>query len=216
MIQSSYTAWLFCVSLTLVGFGTGVPKAIAQTNYEFSANYDTVVNITPLISDLSQAIESGESTDAPYGLNQYRGLVYAQTDLATGEVSFDADPAIYGLEDVPFGYFVLQGSDTNNKVFGTASATAVLDFENLTGGGSGTVTITGGEGLFTGATGILDFSEQDIINPDPNAISLRGKALVSGSIQAVPEPGTGTGTLVGMGVIGAGFLLRRCHRKSTV
>ena len=32
MIQSSYTAWLFCVSLTLVGFGTGVPKAIAQTN----------------------------------------------------------------------------------------------------------------------------------------------------------------------------------------
>lgn len=111
---------------------------------------------------------------------------------------------------------MLQGSDTNNKVFGTASATAVLDFENLTGGGSGTVTITGGEGLFTGATGILDFSEQDIINPDPNAISLRGKALVSGSIEAVPEPGTGTGTLVGMGVIGAGFLLRRRHRKSTV
>lgn len=134
MIQGSYTACLFCVALTLVGFGTGAPKAIAQTTYEFSANYDTVVNITPLMSDLSQAIESGESTDAPYGLNQYRGLVYAQTDLATGEISFDADPTTYGLEDVPFGYFVLQGSDTNNKLFGTASATAVLDFENLTGG----------------------------------------------------------------------------------
>ncbi len=31
---------------------------------------------------------------------------------------------------------------------------------------------------------------------------------VSGSLEVVPEPGTGIGTLIGLGAIGAGFLLR--------
>lgn len=91
---------------------------------------------------------------------------------------------------------------------GTATATATLDRENLTGSGSGTLTITGGEGIFTGATGTPDFTQVDRLNPDPNVLSLEGDAVITGSIETVPEPG-GVGTLAGVGAIGAGLLLHR-------
>ena len=208
LIMYSYTAWLVSAAVMVFSFGPGAARATAQTTFEFEATYETEVNIVPVISDLSAVTEAGKSTDAPYGLTQYDGLVYAQTDLNTGFLTFNSDPATVGLEDQPFGYIVFSGSG-NNKLFGTADATAQIDFKNLTAAGSGIINITGGEGIFTGASGILDFSEDDIVNPEPTFPSLRGVASVSGTIQAVPEPGTVTGMLVSIGAIGAGVLRHR-------
>lgn len=219
MILRAYNVWLVPAALALLGFGPGAAKAIAQTTYPFSGNYDTVVNIQPITDDVSQVFESGVSTDAPYGLTEYQGLVYAQiapdNDPTTDELSFNSDPAKYGLEGYPYGYIVFEGDSSSNKLFGTADATTKIDYENLTAQGSGILNITGGEGIFNGASGVLDFSENDIVPLDPSD-PLIGKALVSGSIEAVPEPGAGIGTLVGMGAIAAGFLLRQRSKATTV
>lgn len=196
--------------LTSVSFGFDAVKAIAQTTYPFSGSYDTQIDVVPIGDGLSQSIELATSDNAPYGLTQYEGLIYAQTDPATGGLIFNTDPLAFGLPNLPSGYITFSGEGTENKLFGTATASAIFDLENLTGQGSGTLTITGGEGLFAGATGTLDFSQVDQLNPDPNILSINGKAQVTGSIKAVPEPGSGLGTLVGTGgLIGATILLRR-------
>lgn len=209
MILRSSTAKLVSASLALATIGLGSTKAIAQTTYPFTGNYDTKIDIVPYGQDLSQSIEFATSSDAPYGLTQYQGLIYAQTDAATGAVTFDTNPATFGLPDQPMGYIVFQGEGTDNKLFGTATASAVFDRQNLVGNGSGTLNITGGEGIFTNATGTLNFSEVDQLNPDPSVLSVNGKATITGSIQAVPEPEVGIGTLAGIGLLGTGFLLRR-------
>ena len=51
---------------------------------------------------------------------------------------------------------------------------------------------------------------------DPTA-PIVGESILSGSIEAVPEPVSWPGTLVCIGVIGAGVLLRqrRCHSSSS-
>jgi hypothetical protein len=213
MILRSCTTWLVPVALTLVGVAIDATKAIAQTTYPFRGNYDTVINITPLTESISLSSELAINTDdqAPYGLTQYQGNVYTQTDPVTGALTFNTDPAVFGLPDLPMGYIEFSGEDTDNKLFGTATATAVLNQENLTGQGFGTLTITGGEGLFANATGVLDFTETDTLNPDPNVLSLNGESVITGSIEVVPEPGAETGILVG-GSLGAAILLRRRQR----
>lgn len=196
--------------LTSVSFGFDAVKAIAQTTYPFSGSYDTQIDVVPIGDGLSQSIELATSDNAPYGLTQYQGLIYAQTDPATGGLIFNTDPLAFGLPNLPSGYITFSGEGTENKLFGSATASAIFDRENLTGQGFGTLTITGGEGLFAGATGTLDFSQVDQLNPDPNILSINGKAQVTGSIKAVPEPGSELGTLVGTGgLIGATILLRR-------
>lgn len=215
MILRSCTTKLVTVALTLVSVGLGATKAISQTIYPFSGNYDTAIDIVPLGQDISQSIELATSSNAPYGLTQYKGLIYAQTDPATGGLRFDTNPATFGLPNLRMGDIVFEGEDSDNKLRGTATAAVTFDRKNLTGGGSGTLTITGGEGLFAGATGTLAFSEVDELSPDPNALSLNGKALVTGSIQTVPEPEAGIGALVSTSAIGVGFLLRRYRKHST-
>lgn len=216
MILRSSTVWLVPVVLTLLGFGPGVAKATAQTTYPFNGNYEVTIDVEPITENISRAIELGVSTDAdaPYGLTQYDGLVYAQTDLTTGLLTFNSDPTAFGLQGYPEGYIAFSGSGTN-KIIGTATATALVDFQNLVGAGYGALYITGGEGIFTGASGVLDFFENDTISPDPND-PIRGRALVTGTIEVVPEPETGIGTLVGISLIGASFMLhRRCLRSAS-
>ncbi len=196
--------------LTSVSFGFDAVKAVAQTTYPFSGSYNTKIDVVPIGEGLSQSIELATSDEAPYGLTQYQGLIYAQTDTATGGLIFNTDPLIFGLPNLPPGYITFSGEGTDNKLYGSATASAIFDLESLTGQGSGTLTITGGEGLFAGATGTLDFFEVDQLNSDPNILSINGKAQITGSITAVPEPGSALGTLVGTGsLIGASVLLRR-------
>ena len=196
--------------LTSVSFGFDAVKAIAQTTYPFSGSYNTKIDVVPIGENLSQSIELATSEEAPYGLTQYQGLIYAQTDPATGGLVFNTDPLVFGLPSLPSGYITFSGEGTDNKLYGSATASAIFDLESLTGQGSGTLTITGGEGLFADATGTLDFFEVDQLNPDPSILSINGKAQITGSITAVPEPGTELGTLVTTGgLIGATVLLRR-------
>lgn len=214
MINGSYTAKLVSVALTLVSLGLGATKASAQTTYPFSGNYDTVIKITPITESVSLSTELATSTDAPYGLTQYQGTVYGQTDPTTGVTTFDSNPATFGLPDLPMGYIVLQGEGTDNKLFGTATASAVFDRQNLIGNGFGNLNITSGEGIFTNASGTLNFSETDTLSADPSVLSVNGKALITGSIQAVPESKGEIGTFVGIGLIGTGVLLRRNRQRS--
>ncbi|MFN6498790.1 MAG: PEP-CTERM sorting domain-containing protein [Nostoc sp. DedQUE01] len=206
-VLRSYAAWVVPAALTLLSFGSGNEKAFAQTLFPFSGNYNVTISVEPINEKFSRAIERAVSTDAAYGLTEYNGLVYALTDLSTGLFTFNTDPTAIGLEGFPEGFIEFSGSGAN-KVSGTATATALIDFVNLRGSGSGSLIITGGEGIFTGATGILDFFENDTISPNPND-PIRGQALVTGSIKVVPEPETGIGTLVAIGLIGSGFMLRR-------
>lgn len=202
-------AVLVPLALTTVSFGLNVPKATAQTTYTFSSNYNVSATsraITPAISAVSI---SGESSDAPYGLATINGHLYSQVDFATGSYRFNTDPTIFGLQDTPYGSIVF-GSGTN-KLFGTDNATGLIDFGTLTARAAGTFTITGGEGMFSGATGTLSFSEVDTLSLDP-AVPTRASSSVNGSFQVVPEPKNDV-TLVGMGIIGAGVVLRQRRRK---
>ena len=200
------------IALTLVGFGWGVPKATAQTLYPFSASYNVSATYKDIGSGVSEVSLVGESTDALYGLTKISGTTYSLVELVTGLFRFNTDPTTFGLQEIPFGLIVFSGSG-NDKLFGTDSATGVIDFETFTATAQGIFTITGGEGQFRGATGILDFSEVDQLSLDPT-VPLTGRAVVSGTFQvkAVPEP-TLVPTLVALGGIGSGFLLRRRHQN---
>ncbi|MFH7031044.1 MAG: hypothetical protein ACHBN1_38295 [Heteroscytonema crispum UTEX LB 1556] len=124
------------------------------------------------------------------------------------------DATKFGLQGYPIGGEVFSGSG-EDKLFGTSTATATFDFINRTLTGSGIITITGGAGRFRGAISTLNFTEIESLDQDPNA-PLKGQAFLSGSFQTpqkVPESSTNT-TLIGLGVIGVGFLLRR-HRQQS-
>ncbi len=212
-----YTRWLVPVTFTLLGFGSSSQSVTAQTTYPFNATYDVLSTSEPITQDVLATTISGTSTDAPYDLTTINGLTYSQVDFATGSFRFNTNPIAFGLQNEPFGSIVF-GSGTN-KLFGTDEATGVIDgaidSKTLTGRASGTFTITGGSGIFQGATGTLAFSDVDTISLDPS-VPTRARSTVNGSfqvppVQAVPEPRTDT-TLTVVGAIAAGVLLR-CRRK---
>ncbi|WP_229454098.1 hypothetical protein [Nostoc sp. CHAB 5715] len=186
-------------------------RATAQTIYPFTGNYRTTVNIEPISGNVSKVFEVGLSDDAPYDLGLYEGLTYSVLD-DNGNLTFNNNPEVFGVQGFPQGYIVF-GSNTN-KLFGTSDASASVNFENLTAKGSGVVNITDGEGIFKNATSTLLFSEEDIVNLG-ETITLKGQALVSGSIevpQEVLEPTTMT-PLISIGLIGASFIVRRRYRR---
>ena len=143
----SYTAWLVPIAFTLLGFGSTLGKAVAQTTYTFDATYNVSSTSTPVTSNVSATNISGESTDAPYGLTNVGGLTYTQTDLTTGSFRFNTNPATFGLQSLPQSEVTLFGSGSN-KLFGTNNATGVIDFTTLRGSATNIFTIAGGEGLF--------------------------------------------------------------------
>ncbi len=206
--------WLVPVAITFISVVSGAAKAIAQTTLPFDTSYDTEVILEPITPNISRASISGFNPDAPYGLTNFTSTNYSQFDPETGVFTFVPDAARLGLQGLPIGTDVFSGSG-DDQLFGSSNATAAIDLTSGTLNGSGTVTITGGAGRFSGASGILNFSETEPLNQDPTA-PLRGQAFLNGSIEVVPEPEAATGTLVGMGVIGSSLLLRRLRRSSAV
>lgn len=214
MIKSPSTTWLSCAALTLLGFAADVPEAIAQTIYPFEAVYNAEITNIPIAPNIFESTDVGKSVDAPYGLTNLTNLAYAEFDPATSGFRFSSDPAALNLEGLPVGTFSLFGSGSDG-VFGNIVGTASLDFENFVGTGSSTITITGGEGRFIGATGILNLLESNTFTPDPTA-PINSKFTISGSFQtpqAVPEPETNA-TLIGIGAVSVGFLLSRRNKKA--
>ena len=208
-----HSLWLAPVTLTLLGFGSGAARAAAQATYPFEAIYNTEITFSPITPNISVVNEIGESGDAPYGLTNFVDIIYTEFDPGTGVFTFGSDPARFGLEGLPIGTRTFFGNGSD-KLFGTISGTAAIDLENLVRRGSATITITGGEGRFRGATGILDLSTNDPLTSDPTAPT-RSQVLISGSSQTVPEPSSNI-TLIGIKVIGFGFLLqKRCSRRKS-
>lgn len=216
MIFHSPAARLLGVALTFVGVGASVPKAIAQTTYPFEANYNTQTILEAIAPNISEVTVTGKSTDAPYGLTNLDVRTYSQLDPTTGVVTFNADPATFGLENLPVLFDTIQSTDDGEQLFSiTSEIDARIDFQQQTLSGTGTQTVTGGTGRFAGATGELTFRQTDVLNPNPTAPS-SGQAFVTGSFEtpeAVPEPRT-EATLAVVGAIGAGFLLRRQRQRS--
>lgn len=217
MIFRSYTAWLVPAVFMLVGFGPGATKAIAQTTYPFEPTlYDAEITNTLLEQAPTEVIlntsVTGESANAPYGLTNVAIENYSKVDLGTGVATYNSDPATFGLEGLPFGTFTLFGNG-DDKLFGTNRGTASPEM------GSGTITITGGEGRFSGATGTFDLFQTITSNPDPTGLTapIISPATISGSFQVVPEPRPNA-TVLGISVIGVGFLLhsRRNSGKRAV
>ncbi|MBD2770908.1 hypothetical protein [Iningainema tapete] len=209
-MRFSYTSWLFGVALGVLGIGLTNIKVAAQMTYTFDATYNVSSTSIPVTSNVSATTISGQSTDAPYGLTNVSGLTYTQTDLTTGSFRFNTNPATFGLQSLPQGEVTLFGSGSN-RLLGTNNATGVINFTNLTGTAANIFTITGGEGLFQGATGILTLREVYQISLDPT-IPTTGISQVSGTISVfptqIPESRTTT-ALIGVGSIMTTFLLRK-------
>ena len=219
MFIRSYTVGLVPVAVMLAGFGLGVERASAQTSYDFSATYNTLVTVDPTYNPdlgIGRATITGVSTDAPYGLTNFTSNTYSQFDPTTNVSTFNANPAAFGLQGAPILSDRYYGG--SNELFGTASDMAKFDFEQGTVSGSGTITITGGTGLFENATGEITFTQNDRLTSTNLTDPFEGQAILNFSVQtaqAVPEPSTNA-TLVGASVIGFGLLLRRHRRKSAM
>ncbi|GAA6620707.1 hypothetical protein [Scytonema sp. NUACC26] len=182
------TARLFGVALTLTGFGLNVQSAAAQTTYTFDATYDAVSRVSSFITeDVTTNIALGDSNNAPFGLTKASVLVYTQTDLTSGSFRFSTNPAIFGLPGLPIGGITLFGSGENKLFYSVENGTGVFDFTTLTTRASNTANITGGEGLFEGATGTLTGSEVYQVGNllvDPTS-TVRGTVRLSGTIQVL-------------------------------
>ncbi len=206
----SYPVLLIPAALTLVGFGLSSTPASAQTTLPFEANYE-VLNRYRIITDpniqpfFAQANPRWTSTDAPYGLTQLTGTVLAELNFNTNIFSFTEDPAV--------GPLVL-GGEGPNRLYLTDIATGFLDPETLIATTTGVLPIVGGEGLFEGATGTLNFTEIGPISTSEDE-PFFAQSRITGSIQiseTVPEPTTDM-ALLSICAIGAGFRLRR-HSRS--
>lgn len=210
----SYTLGFVPVAAMLASFGLDA-SAIAQTSYEFSVTYDTVVTIDPsFMPDLgiSRATITGESTDASYGLTNFTSNTYSRFDPTTNTSTFNADPAVFGLEGEPVLSDRYYGG--SNELFGTASDMATFDFEEGTVSGAGTITITGGEGIFENATGKITFTQNDRLTSTDLTEPFRGQAKLNFSVEAVPEPSSALGVLA-VGALGVGSWLQRKRKAHT-
>ena len=194
--------WLI-PTITLLGLGAGSHEAIAQTTYPFEATFNSEITNRPLSGNVFETSATSESADAPYGLTNVRSENYSSVDPDTGVITSDTDPATYNLEGFPVGSATLFG-DGSDRVFGTLRSTVSGDTV------SGTITLTGGEGRFIGATGTLNLSQTITSSPDRTGVNapIESPATISGSFQTVPEPSTNA-TLIGISMIGVGLLLRR-------
>lgn len=116
----SYTLGLLPAVVALTTLGLSNAKASAQTSYEFSATYDTLVTIDPSYRPdlgIGRATITGTSTDAPYGLTDFISNTYSQFDPTTNVSTFNANPAVFGLQGEPILSDRYYGG--SNELFGT-------------------------------------------------------------------------------------------------
>ena len=192
-------------------------KAVAQTVFPFETTYNTVSVFEEVRPSITQITVTGESETAPYGFTNLSSLSYGRLNLDTNELITTQDPARFGNSDLPFGENRIFNRNNDDSVFVRESVTRPfpIDFANQTASIVSNLSITGGSGRFKGATGTLNVSVEDILASDSTAFS-KGQVTYRADIltpQAVPEPRNNITTLVGMGAIGVGLLVRRRRLK---
>jgi hypothetical protein len=111
--------------------------------------------------DFARADVFGTDENAPFDLTTLTGSTYLLRNTVTGEFITNTDPTLLGKTNPPFGIqsFVISSDNGIDKLFGTESAEGIV-YPNFTVSNEGTITITGGEGIFAGATGELSFIER--------------------------------------------------------
>jgi hypothetical protein len=216
MKPNSLTLSLISGTVALLGLGLSTTKVNAQT-FPFEATYKTESSFEPIEGNVVKSTVTGESNDAPYGLTKLMKMNYIQTDENTGVQIIATDAEEFGIEGLPTLSETFFGSG-DDKLFAATTGTVIPNFEDFTTSISGITTIVGGEGAFEGATGSLTLSENTIFNPNATTQpSTTGTAVLTGSFtvpQKVPETGNTT-TLIGMGIIGTGLLLRQRRKTSS-
>ncbi|MEA5598014.1 PEP-CTERM sorting domain-containing protein [Rivularia sp. UHCC 0363] len=156
----------------------------------------------------------------------------------TQQFKFNANPNVLGLENPPQSVIDkrvglgIPNSEENsdiyfgnsaNKLFGKADDMATInffppgspDFPGRVSGG-GTITITGGTGIFENANGKITFEQNDKLPLDQNAPA-PGVATLKFTVQTprqVPESTNAFGLLTG--IVGTGLILRRKGHKVTL
>ncbi|MCC5636176.1 hypothetical protein LC593_09950 [Nostoc sp. CHAB 5844] len=214
--------WLVPVALTIASVGSNVQSVKAQSAYNsyiFSADYTTSVTIDPNFKpDLGivRATIIGESVEpVTYGLNFFISNTYGKLNPienpAINRYTFNSDPRVFGLDKEPILSDRYYGGA--NELFGTASDSAEINFAEGTIRGGGTITISGGTGLFKNVTGTITFTEEDILSP-PGTPS-QGLAKLNFNLQtpqSVPEPKASI-TFMGLAVIGIGLRIKRKIRR---
>jgi hypothetical protein len=182
MSYDSRTTELQSVTDPLTGLKWGkaiaAPKAITL---DFDAVYQTEVSFTPLPENESIQLVTveGVSDDAPFGLTNFTSSNYSTLPDEEGNFKFSSNPEDFGLE----GEDIIDtfSGDGINKLFGNSSGSGSIDFDEGIVSGSGTITITGGKGIFKGATGTLTFEETETLADGT------GTATVTGDI-TIPLP----------------------------
>lgn len=205
-------AFLLTAAVVLSNFSLDATKAYSQTTYTLDANYDITSQLELINDDKFTITVSGTSTDAPFGLNTLSDFVYSQINPTTGVYRFNNNPEVFGLQNRPTVPFTL-GSGTN-KLFGTSDVNGVINIQNLTEQGSGIFTITGGEGLFQGATGQLKYFGTSTVSFDPNTPN-RTKVNLAGTFtasQKIPESNTNM-ALIAISLAASCYGIKKYKRK---
>jgi hypothetical protein len=227
------------VALSVIGFGFNLQSASAQVSSEasivpsgtelqaqaiknFDIKYNTLLTLIPrpdLGENIFRATITGTSEDAAFGLTNFESNTYGKLVEATEttqEFKFNANPAAFGLQGLPVLGDEYFGGDS--KLFGTADDMAKIDFAAQSVAGGGIITLTGGTGIFNNASGQITFTQQDRLDPTvPPGTPVKGEAILKFTVNAqkVPEPTT-TAALATIGAIGAGSLLRRSRKVTSV
>ena len=214
----SRLGWLVPVTLTLLGLGTNIQTAQAENtnNYQFSVDYSTSVelnfNYRPDLEIVRATITGESTTPAPYGLDFFTSNTYGKLqpveDPSILRYNFNSDPSVFGLPEEPTLFDIYYGSG-DNKLFGRANDRAEINLAEGTIQGGGTITIYDGTGIFKNATGTINFTQQDRL--DPSGGASRGLATLNFNLQTpqeVPEPAATT-TLIGTGVVAAALRIRK-------
>ncbi|MBE9207409.1 hypothetical protein IQ244_12930 [Nostoc sp. LEGE 06077] len=210
------------VALTIVSLGSNLQTVKAQSSdksYIFSADYTTSVIIDPSFRPelgIVRATITGESVEpVPYELNFFISNTYGKLNPienpAINRYTFNSDPRVFGLDEEPILADRYYGG--TNELFGTASDSAEINFAEGTIRGGGTITISGGKGLFKNAKGTITFTQQDRLNP-PGTPS-QGLAKLNFNLQTsqpVPEPNASI-TFIGMTVIGIALRIKGNIRR---
>jgi hypothetical protein len=219
MISHLQSLGLVSAAVILASFSVNAEKVNAQTNdqnYNFSITYDTLTKVDPSFRPdvgISRATITGESPNAPFGLTNFESNTYGKFDPTTNISKFNADASALGLEGQPIlGDRYFGGS---NELYGTADDQARFDFVNSIVEGDGTITLTGGTGIFKDAMGEITFTQRDRLTNTDLTAPFRGQATLNFSVKVpkqVPEPNTNAG-LVGMGLVALSFALGQYRRQ---
>jgi hypothetical protein len=216
---SKNIAWLISAVTVAVAVHTQPALASAQVGRIFDIEYKTLTQISPLESqpdNFVRATITGTSTSpGAFGLDSFVSNTYGRLE-PTGDpslikYSFNSNPTALGLpsnlEAFSDKYF---GGE--NELFGKASDSAEINLAAGTIQGGGTITITGGKGVFENATGQITFSQQDRLGPPDvpaeGTAKLKFQIIVPAPRQ-VPEYTPATTTFIVTGLMGAVFLKRK-------